>query len=95
LAHYLLLLWYLPVVYLLGRCNICSIELCCPSTHTRPPGFWGLWGMAIAKKGFGYLQVLIGRSLFMYEVGVGADPNVCFFLSGKVLRRDLYRWVRV
>jgi len=45
--------------------------------------------MAIAKGGFGYFQVVLGRFLFIYEVGVGADPNLYFFLSGKVLQGSL------
>ena len=53
-----------------------SIELYCPSHFALPPGFWGLWGKAISKGGFEYLQVLLGRSLFIYGVGLGDDPTV-------------------
>jgi len=95
LAQSLLLWWYLPVVCLLGRWNTLSVQLGCPSHLPLPPGLRVLWGKAIVKGGFEYLQVLSGGPPFIHGAGVGAGPNVRSSLSGEAPPRDPYRWVRM
>jgi len=63
-----------PVFCLLGRWN--SIELYCPSHFALSSVFWGLWGRAISKGEFKYLQVLLKKSQHIRGAEMGDEPNV-------------------